>query len=423
MVHSDPQMTDNINIPLPKGQLEPIWCRNELIGEKAGSKGNGVVSNGKIAACTFNGSYDNLVVYDYHGNRLWSSKGMLNALAVSSSPMISIDNKIIACDNKTIFMLEIKDDDWCINWISDIPKTSSDILIPFSPTIVQQQTVILPTKNGPLFAYDADAGDLLTMKHLGLYEGENHNHFSTINSACVHDNRVYISTESSSRTDFPRGRLYAIDVNRSSVSNDEILSEAWYYPYQGISQASPLFIDNTVYFDGYTIGWKFLKNPKIYALIDMGDEYKVINETYENRTLFSFSKDPRGGFWYEDTRGKKLVHFTLEDEKLGIVEEISVNDLIPNIFGNYRPLSCMTICDQKHPIMLISVITYFMKKYIVAVDLENDNQILWRMKTDDIGINYSGGQYTILRRNNDSSQNRILYGGYWGGVIALGNKD
>jgi outer membrane protein assembly factor BamB len=420
MVHSDPQMTDNINLGIPRENVGVVWKRNTLIGEKAGSKGNGMVSNGRIAACTFNGVYDNLVVYDYDGNRLWSSKGMLNALAVSSSPMVSVDNRIIACDNKSLLMVHVTPDESWVEWITSIPQLSSGLLIPFSPTIVDGKIIILPTKNGPVYAFDADTGQLLSTKYLGRNNLEGSMFFSTINSACVHDHRVYISTESNRSKDVPRGRFYAIDVNDTADTADEILREAWYYPYPGRSQASPLFFDDTIYFDGYGLGWRFGNHPKIYALTDEGDRYQVIEQEYSNRTLFSFSKDPRGGFWFEDTRGKKLVHFIKKDDELCKSEEINVNDLVPSLFGNYRPLSCMMICDENHPVLLISVITLFFGKYVVAVDLENDNEILWRVKTDDVGINYAGGQYSILKKDNESGNNRILYGAYWGGVVALG---
>jgi outer membrane protein assembly factor BamB len=420
MVHSDPQMTDNINLAVPRDNVGFVWQRNKLIGEKAGSKGNGMVSNGRIAACTFNGLYDNLVVYDYEGNRLWSSKGMLNALAVSSSPMISEDNKIIACDNKSLMMVHVDTDESWVKWITEIPQKSLGLLIPFSPTIIEGETVILPTKNGPVYAFDVDTGRLLATKYLGRNKSEGPMFFSTINSACVHNRRVYISAESSKKKDVPKGRLYAIDVNHTADNPDEVLMEAWYYPYTGRSQASPLFIDDTIYFDGYNMGWRFGNHPKIYALRDERDQYQVIEREYRNRTLFSFSKDPHGGFWFEDTPGKKLVRFIKKDGELCKSEEIRVNDIVPNLFGNYRPLSCMTICDDNRPVLLISVITLFFGKYIVAVDLENDNKVLWRVKTDNIGINYAGGQYTILKRDTDPSNNRILYGAYWGGVVALG---
>lgn len=423
MVHSDPQMTDNINLPVPRVDVDIVWKKDDLIGEQAGSKGNGIVSNGSIAACTFNGLYDNLVVYDYDGNRLWSSKGMLNALAVSSSPMVSVDNRIIACDNKSLIMLHVEPEESWVEWITSIPQLSSGLLIPFSPTIVDGKIIILPTKNGPVYAFDADTGKLLDSKYLGRNNPEGSMFFSTINSACVHGNRVYISAESSSAKDIPKGRLYALDVNDTSNCDDEMLTEAWYYPYSGRSQASPLFIDDTVYFDGYGFGWRYKNNARLYALEDKGDRYQVIEELYENRTLFSFSMDPRGGFWVEDTRGKKLVRFIKKDDELLKTEEINVNDLVPSLFGNYRPLSCMTICDENHPVLLISVITLFFGKYVLAVDLENDNEVLWRVKTDDVGINYAGGQYSILKKDDDSGNNRMLYGAYWGGVVALGNME
>ena len=46
------------------------------------------------------------------------------------------------------------------------------------------------------------------------------------------------------------------------------------------SNAKLEFSKDTVYFDGYTHGWKFLKNPKIYALTDDSDRYKIISENY-----------------------------------------------------------------------------------------------------------------------------------------------
>ena len=103
-----------------------------------------------------------MVVYNYDGDRLWSSKGMLNLIANASSPLVSIDNKIIACDNKTIFMLKVADE-CTVEWISKIPMVSQGIMIPFSPNIVEDKIVILPTMNGPVYAFDADNGELLSI--------------------------------------------------------------------------------------------------------------------------------------------------------------------------------------------------------------------------------------------------------------------
>jgi len=437
MVHSDPQQTDFIDLPVPKNNVDKIWYKNDLIGEKAGAKGNGIAGNGAIAACTFNGKRDNLIIYDYEGKHLWSSGEMLNPLSFFSTPMVGWDEKkrdcVIACDNKTILMVKKYEDGFWIKWTTHIPQPEKSVLLPFSPTIVKEKIIILPTKNGPVYAFDADTGVLLSMKKLGSNNaGE---YYSTINSASVNNNdkRIYITTEFSKPINPPRGRLYALDINPKSTDENEILSEAWYYPFNGRSQASPLFVDDILYFDGYHPGFGIINKPHIYALTDKGDRYKVSEKTYPNKTLFSFSKDPRGGVWYEDLRGKKLVHFKKIDDKIIIAEEIHVNKLVKDkLLDIYKPMSCMTIFDRKNPVMLISVITYFFKKYIFAIELNKinpninnnyDDSILWKIKTTDFGINYAGGQFTILKKNNTPADNRILFGMYWDGVMAIGKTD
>jgi hypothetical protein len=127
-----------------------------------------------------------------------------------------------------------------------------------------------------------------------------------------------------------------------------------------------------------------------------------------------------GGFWYEDLKDRKLVRFKKENNSISIIEEIKLKDYIPSFFNSFKPMSCMTICDNKNPVMLISAIKYFFKKYILAIDLMDNNKLLWSVKTDNIGINYAGGQFTILKKNNNSSDNRIVFGTYWNGVMAIG---
>ena len=57
-------------------------------------------------------------------------------------------------------------------------------------------------------------------------------------------------------------------------------------------------------------------------------------------------------------------------------------------------------------------------------DNSNTNKsVLWAVKTGDFGINYAGGQFTILKKDKDSCNNRIVFGKYWGGVMAIGNKN
>ena len=427
MIHSDLQLTEIINLPAPKQDIAILWHRNKLVGEKAGAIGNGIAGNGTIAACTFRSALgkDNLVIYDYDGNRIWTSGNMLNAVATVSTPMVDVNNRVIACDNKKLLMVDPFNTGKKVQWISDIPYEGSGVLLPFSPTIVNGKTIILPT-NGPVYAYDLD-GKLLAEIRLGMGEIDGKEYFFSVNSACVNGNRVYVTTEFNIPGrmvgDLQRGRLYALDVNLNA-EDGEIFSIAWSFPFIGTSQASPILIDDTIYFDGFTPG--LFNKAYIYAVTDKGDSYVAQQIPYPDqttilprRTMFSFSKDPRGGFWYEDHRGKRLVRF--DDKDLHIIEEIRLKTLSPRPRKAFRPLSCLTICDEKNPIMLVSATSILFGQYLIAIDLNADNAVLWKVK---IGVfNYAGGQFTILKKNNDPSKNRIVFGTYWDGVMAIGTAD
>lgn len=422
MVHSDPQMTDSINLVAPKKNVDKVWHRNELKGEKLGTKGNGIAGNGTIAAATFNGIKDNLVIYDYNGKYLWRSGFLLNLYATISSPMVDMNHRVIACDNKRIIMVAPSIDGFKVVWKSRIPRLFRPIrFTPLSPTIVNGRTLIVPTNYGPIYAFDVNTGALLAKKYLGLGNNGFRTYFSTVNSACVHGNRVYILTESKEKTGPPRSRLYAVDVNPDAPKSKR-LTEIWMYEFTGKSQASPLFIDNTLYFDGY-IPLKYKnRDCRIYAVRDKGitceEKWKI---KYPHMTMFSFTKDPRCGFWYEDFRGRKLVRFSEEDGS--IKEEIIIEDYVKEGIEKHKPLSCMTICDYNDPVMIISAFTFTHTHYVLAISLKDNNKLIWKVPiTSQYGLNYAGGQFTILKKNENPSDNRLLFATYWDGVMAIGEN-
>ncbi len=425
MVHSDPQLTGFINLPVPKKDVKILWHRNKYAGEKAGTMGNGIAGNGKIAACNFNGLRDNLVIYDYNGKYLWHSDSRLNAIATTSSPMVDINSRVIACDNKKILMVDAYGEGDGIVWESTIPKNKSLLKsIPLSPTIIDGKTIIVPT-TGPLYAFDAETGELLTRKYLGLGKSGAKRYFSTTNSVCVNGRRVYIATYSCPRTKPPHGRLYAIDVNPDAKNESEVFTEVWKYEFEGGGNASPIFIDDTIYFDGSHLGLGLIRQqkPHVYAVTDTGERCEEKwKKDYPHRTLFVFSKDPRGGFWYEDLRGKRLVHFAEEDGS--IIEEILMKNLVREGLEEHMPMSCMTICDKRHPIMLISAMSLLHHQYVIAVDLTADNSVLWRVRINSkYGLNYAGGQFTILKKGIRSRNPRLVFATYYDGVIAIGSSD
>jgi len=189
MVHCDPQLTDNIRLPVPTANatnnVGEVWYRHDFGGEKYGTYGIGIAGNGRIAACSF-GLYDffgsrlnpndNLIIYDYYGNRLWSSgywrwfnktqyPWSLDPSACGSVPMIDIYDRVVACDIEKIILVNASDHrNIHVDWISYFPAINLSLRnpsippVPLSPTIVENRTIIVPTWGGPLYAFDVKTG-------------------------------------------------------------------------------------------------------------------------------------------------------------------------------------------------------------------------------------------------------------------------
>ena len=532
MVHCDPQMSENIWLPAPTNNVGRVWYRHNLGGELSGTWGNGIAGNGRIAACTFNNysklgyGHGNLILYDYYGNRIWSDNQLLNPGATFSSPMVDIHDQAVACDNQQIILVNASDrDNVHVEWNSSI-RYHNEIgvfPIPFSPTIVENKTIILPTMGGPLLAYNVTTGGKIADIKLGQdgvnesyygipdmpmsdflsiisnplvcpyhYDNQNHvvewvsnisygimppnyifqegnvvfmstpdgvvaafdtttdellasnsvvdpqllqgpDYYSTINSALVNGNRVFLACEKKGNK---IGRLYAVDVYPNATNEADRLKVAWYYNYSRKSQrsqATPTIIDDTIYFDGYNDTLlRQNRDPHIYAVYMNGTE--KWNVSYTNITWLTFTRDPRGGFWYEDcdqarppgdnTGGNKLVRFS--EENGSIIEEIDMKTLLNDTGKNKNlpvlPSSDMTICGtSSNPIMLISANHQWLKegKWVIAIDLSDNNKLLWKIPINSLfHLNYANGDYTILTENN---QSRILFGTWLGGVMAIGS--
>ena len=546
MVHCDPQMTENLWLPPPTENVSTVWYRHELGGEKWGTWWNGIVGNGKIAAMTFNNlsfmfnnnfGHNNLMIYDYYGNRIWSDNQTLNPTAATSSPMVDIYDRVVACDNETIILVNASDhNNVYVEWNSSYDLGSfwkPFMVTPVCPTIVENRTIVLPISNGPLLAFDVQTGEkiaelmlgqnetidpywglpemnssnykiirqnyyfysvcpyrynssshliewnssipygimpfkfhifidnnitffvnenyviayeqngLLDWTHLaentidngGIYTGEGY--FSSINSICAKGNRIFIATQYTKPGTRPVnntvGRLYAIDIDPDAENK---LIVQWNYTYFGSSQASPTVISDTVYFDGYNdTKIPETRDPHIYALYMNGTEKWKIS--YPNMTWFTFTKDPRGGFWYEDcdqwrtinSGGNKLVRFYEENGTEMKGEEIDMKTLLNDtgFYGEFPviPSSDMTICGTPtYLIMLISANHQWFKqgKWVVAINLSDNNSVLWKVPLNATllsNLNYANGDYTILTENN---QSRVLFGTWLGGVMAIGSR-
>ena len=530
MVHCDPQLTDNIRLPVPTKNVGLLWYRHSFGGEKSGTVGNGIAGNGRIAASTFgplNFGHDSLILYDYYGNRIWSSgygkNWSLNFLACSSTPMVDIHDRVVACDNNKIILVNASNHSIVhVDWISNITSGG----LPYSPTIVENNTIILPTDGGPVYAFDVQTGrelahlffwdnsssqpfyqvrrmnwsDFMTILSNPLdcpyyyystsqavewnstvpygimpiptifYEGtiafitdrqgvvtavnmtngsilainslgtpelvSGGRMYSTKNSACVKNNRTFITTEFND-SNITYGRLYAVNVNPDAQPPSDRLKVAWHYSFYGHSQASPTLIGDTIYFDGYN-GTD--SDPHIYAFYTNGTLRWKIKLEYQNVTQFSFSKDPRGGFWYEDTGvtgggkhgGRKLFHF---NENGTLNETIDMKTILNESYSfshncNVYPCSDLMTCgNATNTILIVSANYWFGNfsegvpgRWVVAINLSDHNKLLWKvpLKTSINTyprINWVDGGYTIL---TESSQPRLLFPTMIGGVYAIG---
>ena len=435
IVHSDPQMSDYVRLPVPKNNVEIVWHCNELPGEKAGAKGNAIVGNGEIAACTFAGLKDNLIIYDYDGTRLWSSGDLLNIYALFSAPMIDIHGRVIACDNRVVIMVDTFDTDSdgkILEWTSELPYGG----IPFSPVITEDGTIVIATEKGPVYAFNSSDGSLIGWKYLGendkirliyrLLNIDDPGFFTTINTPCVKGNRIYISTQYKGPRGLPtlrhHARLYAVDIDSANPNVEDRLKEVWHYEFGGPSQASPTLINDTIYFDGYRPKPSIRRNIHLFAVTDMGDygkeEWKV---PYPLQTYASFAYDPRGGFWYVDSFGGKLTYFSTEDGS--IIETIIIDDLVSEK-GLHIPSSVMTIFgNDTNPVLICSATAFNplrASSYVIAIDLANDNSLLWKVKIFEgplRKIDFAFGQYTVLMKNDES---RVVFGTFFDGVWAIG---
>jgi len=435
MAHCDPCQTDINLMPIPEKNVSVIWYHRDLIGEIIGTIGIGFSGNKEIAACTFSGIYDNLVVYDYDGNRLWTSGDLLNNWAGSSAPMIDVYGRIIACDNKVAVMIDPLDadsDQKIIEWVTELPYGG----IPFSPILTENGTVIIATDRGPIYALDSNNGSLLATKYLipekpvltllRLLGFNASGFYSTINTPCIKGNRVYISTHFKDITGwfalFFDARLYAIDVDANNPNPEERLQVAWLRGFGGPSGASPTLINDTIYFDGDRGEPSIMISPHIYAVQDMGSYGKLKWKTAIPTSIdANMASDPRGGLWVVDTYLGRLVRYSIENGK--ILERININALVQEP-GWHTPSSVITISgNETRPILLVSATAIRLLKsncYIIAIDLANNNSLLWKLKIAEAtfaNLQIPLGQYPILMKNGEP---RIVFATTRGGVWALG---
>jgi hypothetical protein len=424
MAHADRNMSDNCFLPVPKQNVGIVWHSLKLPGEKAGSVGLGFSGNGYIAACTYEGVKDNLVIYDYDGNILWSSGFLLDSFTATSAPMVDIHNRVIACDNKKIVLVDPLDydhDGVILEWESPLPYKG----LVLSPILLNDSTIVLATKNGPLYAFNSSNGHLISYTYLQTYDKDDpliiqlltrfHGFYETINTPCVQGNRVYVLAQFTTGGIVSLckrfGSLIAVDIVPNAPDEKERMKIAWHYDFGGPSGGSPLLINDTIYFDSEKASPHSWTKPYAHAIIDKGDRYEIKWVKRIPCIVYgSFAKDPRNSFWIIDNAGSKLHRTSVESGD--ILEYIDVDGIV-NEPGKHIPCTVITICENEiRPILILGVnaiYSHFFSAYVIAIDLTNNNSLLWKVKVASGNISmldFPSGQFPVLIKENAS---RIVF--------------
>jgi hypothetical protein len=376
--------------------------------------GLGCSSNGRWAACTFaHGSKPNLAIYDFDGNVRWHAGSLLGRSAWASAPMVATDGSVIAADNAHLIRF---DNDGHVLWRTPTPGG-----VPISPVITKRGIVLLATANGPLSAYDATSGKLLST--LWLRDGPRDPHFfDTVNTPALRGDRAYILAQRNQDGENPDnwGRLVAVDFD----AEHNQLAQAWHVDFGARSGASPLLIDRDLFFDGGrpAPGEDQPRSPTIFAVRDDGRSAKIRwtkPVDYGVSVRASMAKDPRGGFWHFSAYDTRIIRL---DETTGdLVQEIDLDLLIGDPRVTHGPSSAMSIAGREdRPIMILGVAPLgFGASYIAAVDLVLES-LVWKVQLSAralFPLRSTSAQFPILRRNGES---RVVAASWHSGVFGIG---
>ncbi len=411
MAHCDNSMSDKVGLDAPLAPVELAWHREELASEQAGTEfGLGCSGNGSIVACSYISGTDALVVYDYDGNRLWTSGDLFDDTARNSVPMVSSTGDVIMADDQSIIRFSPTG---AIVWQSDLPLGGR----PISPVMTDDGTVFLATAAGPVYAFDSVDGTLLGSMYVRETAGDP-GYFETINTPAVKGNRVYVSMhhQVGGIADSDRlAWLVAIDIDRSQP---QPMSVAWHFEFGGFSSASPTRVGNVLYFDGdrpAPVGGPM--DPYIFAVVDTaGGPVELWRKPNPTRMLASANIDPRplAGLWHFIQYSPLLIRRSLFTGK--VIKLLNVNTLLGE--SGFVVSSATSMAGSSaNPTMLVTASKWSGGPcYMMAVDLLTDS-LLWKLKVADFPGDFSASQFPIL---TGSAGPRIILTTFHGGARAVG---
>ena len=405
MAHCDPQMSDNVLLDAPTppspDQIDASMLWYDAASLAGSGYGVGCVSNGEAAACTYCGltGADNLVVYEADGTRRWV--GDLESDACYSGALIDEEGGVIAADSQQLVRYDPTGDAmWTTPLFGDLP---------ISPVITEDGIVVVAvyrypgsTTESTVYAFDSRDGALV-----GLLEDETLTSYDTANTPCVRGNRVYVSLKDE---DAGVARLQAIDVDPTAA--EPLTAGPAFEGFEPPQGASPLCIDDRIYFDG-AIGDQVF----VFAVQDLGDEMVLLwSREMDARVEASLSRDPRGGVW-----GYAIGHRHLHrwDELTGEeIDLIDVDALLDEPQDIHTPSSAVSIAgDAATPVLMVMAKPLVSgDTYVVAIDLLAQS-LLWRYDFLVEPSLFTAPQYVIVEGDDGPV---VVFPTYFAGARGVG---
>jgi hypothetical protein len=345
-----------------------------------------------------------VVAYDSGGNRLWTSAGVLDEYAYSSAPVVSPSGSVVTADQTKIVRFS---NQGTLVWATSTPGG-----YPISPVMTKSGQIVVATRGGPVSVYDPQAGSLLAYAYMGL-QSAGGSYYETVNTPCVIGNRVYISTQLV--TDSSYGRLYALDVDVTNLSQP--LTVAWTWDFGGPSGASPTCTtQKTIVFDGASQTPGSSASPVLFSVHDGGTAPSLAWSTAMAATVpASVAHDPRGGFWVICTECEWVER--LDEDTGAVLERFRPTDLIAD-GNNYVPSSALTMSGTKQaPTLTLGTMQAGVEApgYVLGVDLLT-HSLLWKVSLDP--GDRTAGQFPILYDSQERAV--VVFSGFYSGAYFVG---
>jgi hypothetical protein len=346
---------------------------------------------------------------------------MLNQTSVTSAPMVTPDNTVIASDDQKMVRFDS---------LGNVMWTATPAGIPVSPNVADSGLVVIATEYGPVSAFEPKTGSQVAQLMLSgtvKFQGKTLTGiYDTINTAAIETNRVYVVTGfrvGKATSQLPFGRLYALDLV-FPASGGASLQEAWHFDFRAPSGGSPTIsqLNSNTYinFDGAGLAAGSGINYQAMAVQDNGTSATLLwSLPIPQPIRVSPAVDPRGGLWYFGFTSPIMYRLSQTDGSV-----LQTMDMGAVLGAGLWPCSAMSISNPgggADPTMTVAATTNDKSQsYVVNIDLQTEI-VNWKVEVDQgkgaIAVPY--GQFPIIPAPSPSTSKAIVFTTNANGVWAL----